>query len=121
LKADFRGQINRLGYSIEKENQTFGKSIDEMCSVYTAEAKAIFDACLILKNFSHRRVAIATDSLSNLKRVLNPGNWDRLISWIRHFIYSSSHIQLVWIPGHTGLLGNVNADAEAKRQLLKTK
>jgi ribonuclease HI len=104
-----------LGFSIVNENQTLGKSINEMCSVYTAEAKAIFDACLILKNFSHRRVAIATNSLSNLMGVINPGNWNRLISWIRHFIYSSSNIQLVWIPVHTGLLGNENAGAEAKK------
>jgi hypothetical protein len=86
-----------------------------MCSVYTAKARAIFDACLILKNFSHRRVPIATDSLSNLIGVLNPGNWDSLISCFRYFIYSSSNILLVWIPGHTGLLENENADAEAKK------
>jgi hypothetical protein len=46
--------------------------------------------------------------------VINPGNRERLISWIRHFIYSSNNIQLVWIPGYTGLLGNENPDAEAK-------
>jgi hypothetical protein len=45
----------------------------------------------------------------------NPGNRDRLISWINHFIYSSSNIQFLWIPGQTGLLGNENADAEAKK------
>jgi ribonuclease HI len=44
--------------------------------------------------------------------VINPENRDHLISWIRNFIYSSSNIQLVWIPG---LLGNENADAEAKK------
>jgi hypothetical protein len=48
--------------------------------------------------------------------VINPGNHDRLINWIRHFIYSSSNIQLVWIPGNTGLLGNESADAEAKKK-----
>jgi hypothetical protein len=69
-----------VGYSIVNENQTFGKRIDEMCSVYTAKIRAIFDACLILKNNSHRRVAIASDSLSTLMRVINPGNRDRLIS-----------------------------------------
>jgi ribonuclease HI len=47
--------------------------------------------------------------------VINPGNRERLISWIRHFIYSSNNIQLVWTPGHTGLLGNENADAEAQK------
>jgi hypothetical protein len=57
-----------VGYSIVIENQTFGKHIDEMCSVYTAEARPIFDPLLILKNNSHRRVSIATDSLSIQKR-----------------------------------------------------
>jgi hypothetical protein len=28
-----------VGYSIVNENQTFGKRIDEMCPVYTAEAR----------------------------------------------------------------------------------
>jgi hypothetical protein len=65
-------------YSIVNKNQTFWKRIDEMCSVYTARARAIFDSCLILKNNSHRRVAIATDSLSTLMGVINPGNRDRL-------------------------------------------
>jgi ribonuclease HI len=60
-------------------------------------------------------VAITTDSLSTLMGVINPGNREHLISWIRHFIYGSSNIQLVWIPGHIGLLGNENADGEAKK------
>jgi hypothetical protein len=97
-----------VGHSIVNENQTFGKRIDERCS--------IFDACLILilKNNSYKKVAIVTDSLSTLMGVMNPGNRERLINWIRHFAYNSSNIQLVWIPCHTGLLGNENADAEAK-------
>jgi hypothetical protein len=48
--------------------------IDEMCLVYTALARAIFDACLILNNNSYRRVAIATDSLNTLMGIINPGN-----------------------------------------------
>jgi hypothetical protein len=41
-----------VGYSIVNENQTFGKRIDKMCSVYTAEARANFDACLILRTIA---------------------------------------------------------------------
>jgi hypothetical protein len=102
-----------VGYSIVNENQTFAKRIDETCSVYTAEARAIFDACL--NNNSYRRVVIATDYLSTLMGVINPGKRERLISSIRHFIHSSNNIQLVRILGHTGLLGNENTDAEAKQ------
>jgi hypothetical protein len=54
-----------VGFPIVNEHQT---------------AEAIFDACLILKNNSHKRVAIATDSLSTLMGVINPENRDRLIS-----------------------------------------
>jgi hypothetical protein len=68
-----------VGYSIVNENQTFGKRINETCSVYTADARVIFDACLNLKNNSHRRVDIATDSLSTLMGVINPGNRHCLI------------------------------------------
>jgi hypothetical protein len=50
-------------YLIVNENQTFGKCIDEMCSVYTVEARAIFYSFLILNNNSYGRVVIATDSL----------------------------------------------------------
>jgi hypothetical protein len=65
-------------------------------------------------------VAVATDSPSTLIKVINPGNREHLNSWIRHFIYTSTNIQFVRIPGNTGFLGNENADAEAKKQLLET-
>jgi hypothetical protein len=61
------------------KNKLLEKEIDEMFSVYTAEAK-IFDACLILKNNSYRRVAIATDSLSTERsnKSWKPGTSDQL-------------------------------------------
>jgi hypothetical protein len=40
--------------------------------------------------------------------MLNP----QPVTSLRHFIYSPSNIQLVWVPG---LLGNENADAEATK------
>jgi hypothetical protein len=82
-----------VGYSIVNENQTFGKRIEKMCSVWTAETRAIFDVCLILNNNSYRRVAITTDSLSTLMGVINPGNREHLISWIIHFIYTSGLLE----------------------------
>jgi hypothetical protein len=67
---------------------------------------------LILNNNSYRRVAIAMDSLSNLMGVINHGNQERLISWIRHFIYSSRNIKIL---GYLDILGNENAYAGTKK------
>jgi hypothetical protein len=74
------------GYAVVGNNRVEAEKLDEICSVFTAEAKAILTACIGIGN-QDIDTAIVTDSLSTLQAVQNMTNRNSLISWIRHLIY----------------------------------
>jgi hypothetical protein len=76
---------------MSKKASWITQNINETCSVHTADAKVIFDACLNLKNNSYRSVDIATDSLNTLMGVINPGNRDHLIRLDTSFIVLATY------------------------------
>jgi hypothetical protein len=58
-----------VGYSVVLGKNAIKKRIDEDCFIFTAEAWAIFDACVLAIDTTPDSVAIATDSLSTLQRI----------------------------------------------------
>jgi hypothetical protein len=59
----------KVGYSVVLGENATKRRIDEDCSIFTAEAWAIFDACVLAIDTTPDSVTIATDSLSTLQGV----------------------------------------------------
>jgi hypothetical protein len=71
------------------------RRIDEYCSIFIAEARAIFDGCVLAINTTPDSVAIATDSLSTLQGVANFENRTRIETKIRILLIEQKNIELV--------------------------
>jgi hypothetical protein len=59
----------KVGYSVVLGENATKRRIDEDCSIFTSEARAIFDVCVLAVDTTPDLVVIATDSLSTLQGV----------------------------------------------------
>jgi ribonuclease HI len=105
-----------IAYSIVDNQGVLIKNelLPHYSSVFTAEALAILTAATILSKSKQRHI-ICSDSMATLMGVLNVNNRDTYISQIRDLlICNPNKLKLLWVPGHTGIKGNTNADELAK-------
>lgn len=86
--------------------------LPEQCSVFSAEAFAIWK-CLESVPVEEGRIAIFSDSLSVLAAVEGGQSRHPWVQQIEKLMQSRDAV-LVWIPGHTGIVGNDLADETAK-------
>jgi len=83
-------------------------------TIFTAEAVAILEALNLLEN-ERGKFIICTDSLAVTDSVSNLSNTDYYTNLIRNILISNSDkFKLLWIPGHSQILGNEFADRTAK-------
>ena len=96
-------------------NAFFSFKLPDGLSVYTAELAAILEALKFVRTHRIVRSLICTDSQSAVK-ALSRATMDRhpLVASILELHYQTSTnglaCTLVWIPGHSGITGNVRAD-----------
>lgn len=87
--------------------------LDNIASIFTAEATAILQTARIIAKLPGKFV-ICSDSQSVLHAIQNPNNTTNIISKIRdQLINYPNKLKLMWIPGHVGILGNEHADKAA--------
>ncbi|GFU98673.1 RNase H domain-containing protein, partial [Trichonephila clavipes] len=93
--------------------------LDTSCSVFTAEAVAIFRTLQLIDSNRPRKYCIYTDSMSVLEALENFN--DRChpvvckILDITSRLYSKGFgIVFCWLPSHVGIIGNEQADSAAK-------
>ncbi|GFV51419.1 RNase H domain-containing protein [Trichonephila clavipes] len=96
-----------------------GYRLDTSCSVFTAEAVAIYRALQFIDSNMLRQYCIYTDSMSVLEALENYN--DRChpvvctILDITSRLYSKGFdIVFCWLPSHVGIIGNEQADSAAK-------
>lgn len=91
------------------------------CSIFTAECYAIYRALLYISSINQTNFLILTDSLSVLTALKNrvlKFNTNYLIFKIKQTLYhmynNSKNVKFIWVPSHSGITGNEEADAAAR-------
>ncbi len=96
-------------------------------SIYTAELAAITQALEVTKTLTNSNILILSDSLSSLQTLKEASRSTR--QDLAHMIFkkinnhqsiNNNTVALLWIPSHTGILGNDKADILAKQGVNNT-
>ena len=113
----------KCGCGVFLENLVaFKRRVNDNNSIYSAEACAIFYALKVIQYFHLNNVAIFSDSLSILKRLISNGLksdnhpiiGDILRTLNEIIILENKKVFFFWIPSHVGIPGNDVADELAK-------
>lgn len=108
-------------------NISFCERIDNLCSIFDAEALAILHTLNIIIEKDVNESVIFSDALSVVSSLGNPGrskpkSYHRHILEIRQKLYicqkNNLKVKLFWIPSHKGIPGNEIADELATKSLL---
>lgn len=104
---------NSVGCGITDLETNISVKLNEMCSIFSAEAMAIDLAIYFLASKDQESI-IFSDSASCLAAI-EEGNHNH--PWIQEIEIDSKNynITLCWIPGHTGIKGNELADKLANK------
>ena len=87
--------------------------LPQYTSIFSAEALGVLCATKYADQERTKHI-IYTDSLSVAYAVLNTNNKDSAISSIRDILSSNNNIKICWVPSHTGISGNSEADEAAR-------
>jgi ribonuclease HI len=110
---------DKSGCAVISSNNHYNYRLHDFSSIFTCEAIAILKTIELIETDSNLvKHVIYTDAKSCLMALQNPKNSHPLVLHIKQKIIDllENHfrIELIWIPGHQGILGNEKADIEAK-------
>uniref|UniRef100_A0A0K8VGS4 RNase H type-1 domain-containing protein n=1 Tax=Bactrocera latifrons TaxID=174628 RepID=A0A0K8VGS4_BACLA len=109
-------KASHTSYAVVTENQVvvaYGL-LFSFCSIFTAEATAIFHAVQYSAKTKGKHI-ICTDSMSCFQAIQNHNKSGSIIKNIKNTLISfPGKIKIMWIPGHSGIKGNTLADTIAK-------
>ncbi|GFW98585.1 probable RNA-directed DNA polymerase from transposon X-element [Trichonephila clavipes] len=119
IYTDGSKRADYVGCGVVIEDIMHGYRLDTSCSIFTAEAVAIYRALQLIDSTMFRKYCIYTDSMSVLEALEN--YHDRChpvvctILDITSRLYSKGFdIVFCWLPSHVGIIGNEQADSAAK-------
>jgi ribonuclease HI len=96
------------------------KKMEDETTIFQAEAHALIYCArkIVSSGLRNKNIYIFSDSQAVLKSLLNPKVTSRTIADCIFYLSEASVnnvVNLIWIPGHGGLLGNEKADELAKQ------
>ncbi|GFV20741.1 pggt1b [Trichonephila clavipes] len=119
IYTDGSKRADYVGCGVVIEDIMHGYRLDTSCSIFTAEAVAIYRALQLIDSTMPRKYCIYTDSMSVLEVLEN--DHDRChpvvctILDLTSRLYSRGFdIVFCWLPSHVGIIGNEQADSAAK-------
>ncbi|GFY31941.1 nucleic-acid-binding protein from transposon X-element [Trichonephila clavipes] len=119
IYTDGSKRADYVGCGVVIEDIMHGYRLDTSCSIFTAEAVAIYRALQLIDSTMPRKYCIYTDSMSVLEAL--ECYHDRChpvvctILDITSRLYSKGFdIVFCWLPSHVGIIGNEQADSAAK-------
>ncbi|GFW59333.1 probable RNA-directed DNA polymerase from transposon X-element [Trichonephila clavipes] len=119
IYTDGSKRADYVGCRVVIEDVMHGYRPDPSCSVFTAEAVAIYRALQSIDSNMPRKYCIYTDSMSVLEALENYN--DRChpvvcnVLDITSRLYSKGFdIVFCWLPSHVGIIGNEQADGAAR-------
>jgi len=100
-------------------NEKYLYPLHPTCSVYTSELYAILQGLTTCRLIDRKidNVLILTDSLSTVTAIQNHNPFKQcseILQLIWNTAHLFNHIVVAWIPSHTDIKGNDDADAAAK-------
>ncbi|GFT40728.1 pggt1b [Trichonephila clavipes] len=118
IYTDGSKRADYVGCGVVIEDVMHGYRLHTSCSIFTAEAVAIYRALQLIDSNMPRKYCIYTDSMSVLEALENYN--DRChpvvckILDITSRLYSKGFdIVFCWLPSHLGIIGNEQADSAA--------
>jgi len=110
---------------IESLGHTESVPLGIYTSIFQAEVYAVIHGAQILEQFgvNNKQISICSDSQAALKALSNPKItsplvWDCIVALQQ--LSSHNAIKLFWVPGHSGIYGNEQADQLAKAASFKS-
>lgn len=112
IYTDGSRRDNKVGIGIYSSTEEINYRLPDQMSVFSAEAVALNLAAKMACRLSGKSV-IFTDSASVLTALENPRSKHPCVQSLEEF--NSGNIVFCWVPGHSGISGNVKADMLAGR------
>ena len=110
-----------VGFAVHSATRNIGYSLPNNASIFTAEIAAIMYATLIIKTSTNKYHVICTDSRSCVEALSNYEHPNHLVmktkTLISKLVSKGNHIEICWIPSHTGLKANETVDELAKNAI----
>lgn len=111
IYTDGSKTIDHVGAAYFSPEGSNSFSLSKCCSVFTAEAYALWRAVLFASDTHHPYFLICSDSLSCLTALKSDEHPHPLLTRIQDHIFKSRKtFRFLWIPSHCGILGNERAD-----------
>ena len=108
------------GYAIYDSNKIVNKkaiSLGNQCNIFQAEIAAIMFAARSMMDFNNRNIVIFSDSQA---AILALASWEfkskLVIQCVQtlNMLGATNTCTIEWVPGHSGIKGNEQADSQAK-------
>lgn len=118
IYTDGSSNAEGTGYGIFSQDHSISRKLSPIASAFTAELFAILGAILQLMNTKYNKITIFCDSQSAIK-IINKYDTCHPVasliqSWLIRLASRKKEVRFCWIPSHTGLNGNEEADKLAR-------